>query len=411
MQVLTHTDWKNFPDNANFIEGFLIGTKKNANGWQVSKTTLPKLIDGFIGTPFTIIPEKLAHGIDAHFHGASKEETIDGYNAYSHGTIEKILGPFPYNDGTDDFYYKHITKLSNSKSASLLAEYGAKTKTPFAVSPHIWHEDAEITDYVQNFTPIGISLVADGAYGSIAVINRLCQGTQTTCHRSLGASHCGCCENTDENVAKIVSSHFSKYASNSQIMSINTDVSSPSNTQQPVNSNNNANNPTLNPQSHLTQEPQSSDKIVLTKEQYDQIQQREKDFESTRKRLENLENEHKTNILGNIFSSDIVTDETTRNNLIEKWKTVDVKLVKDLHQDILASIVPSLVEKAKAEALKTAAEEQAKATVPEKEKSKSAALLKPEPKVPTSEDKSASAEPAKVNEVALLRKYAFGGLT
>lgn len=411
MQVL-HSE-KNTITKDNFIEGFLIGTKKNANGWQVSKTTLPKLIDGFIGTPFTIIPEKLAHGIDAHFHGATKQETINGYNAYSHGTIEKILGPFPYDDGTDDFYYKHITKLSNSKSASLLAEYGAKTKTPFAVSPHIWHEDAEITDYVQNFTPIGISLVSDGAYGSIAIINRLCQGTADTCHRSLGASHCGCCENTDDNVAKIVSSHFSKYASNSQIMSLNTDVSSPSNTQQStVNSNNNA-NPTLNPQTHLTQEPQSPDKIVLTKEQYDLIQQREKDFESTRKRLENLENEHKTNILGNIFSSDIVTDETTRNNLIEKWKTVDVKLVKDLHQDILASIVPSLIEKAKAEALKTAAEEQAKTTTTEKEKSKSAALLKPEPKVPTSnnnEDKSASAEPQRVNEVALLRKYAFGGL-
>ena len=84
---------------------------------KYQKTTLPKLIDGFIGKPFTIIPDKLVHDVDAHFHGATREETIDGYAAYKHGTIEKITGPFPYNDGTDDFYYKHITRLTNSKAA------------------------------------------------------------------------------------------------------------------------------------------------------------------------------------------------------------------------------------------------------------------------------------------------------
>lgn len=409
MQVLSNT---NYPQLDNFIEGFLIGTKKTLHTiprqrFAISKKTALEQVRQFEGTTFAIIPEKLAHGIDGHFHGATLQETIDGYRDYSHGTIQKIIGPIPYNDGTDDFYFKHITKLSGSKSASLLADIGSQTEIPFAVSPHIWKLDDSPDDNMEKWAAIGVALVGHGAYGEISVINKICQGTESACHRSFGASMCGCCENTDENVAKIVSSHFSKSASNNQIMSINPDLSPSSSTQQAVNNSNT--NPTVNPQTHLTQEPQSPDKIVLTKEQYDLIQQREKDFESTRKRLENLENEHKTNILGNIFSSDIVTDETTRNNLIEKWKTVDVKLVKDLHQDILASIVPSLIEKAKAEALKTAAEEQAKTTTTEKEKSKSAALLKPEPKVPTSEDKSASAEPAKVNEVALLRKYAFGG--
>jgi hypothetical protein len=400
----------------NFIEGFLIGTKRNANGWKVSKQTLPMIVNAFIGKPFTIIPEKIAHNIDTHFHGATKQETIDGYNAYSHGTIEKIIGPFPYNDGTDDFYYKHITRLSNSKSASLLAEWGAKTKIPFSVSPHIWHEDAEITDYVHNFTPIGISLVNEGAYGSIAVINQLCQGTADNCHRSLGAcnnnnnSSCGCCANTDENIVNILSSHFSKSASVPTIMSVNTSTSTENTTpfnavpSQPIN---NANQPTQ----QLTQEPTASDKIILTKEQYDIMQQERKEFESTKSRLAILEDTHKTSVLNNIFTADLVTDETTRNNLVEKWKKFDVVIVQDLYQDFTASLVPAFIEKARKDAETAAALVAANAatqTPIATNKSKSAAL-KPEPKISEEDKTTSELEPAKVNEVALLRKYLFLG--
>ena len=176
---------------------------------------------------------------------------------------------------------------------------------------------------------------------------------------------------------------------------------------QPVPNLNNTTVPTLETTKPLTSEPSASDKITLTKEQYDKIQEERKEFESTKSRLEALENEHKTAVLQTIFSPDLVVDETTRNNLIEKWKVADIKLVKDLHQDFIASIVPALIAKSKLETTTPQAATPA-AVTPETNKSKGASL-KPEPKI-TNEDKAAATVPEvqKVNEIQLLRKYLFG---
>lgn len=412
----------------NYIEGFLIGTKQNQNKWQVSKETLPKLVKGFEGTPFIIIPEKIAHNIDAHYHGATKEDTIEGYKTYSHGTIEKVLGPFPYNDGTDDFYYKHITKLSNSKAASILNEYGSKSEIPFAVSPHIWQEDNELTDYVKNFVPIGMALVHKGAYGDIAVINKMCTGTKGQCHKSLGAAnqHCGCCQNTDENIAKIVSSHFSK-AANLNELSTNTNISNSGNntatgtstdaTGTLITYNPNtitSSNPTVNPQNTLTKEPQKDpNQIVLTKEQYDAMTKQLKDSETFKSQLESLQNERNIEKVTQIFSP-YVTDENVRNSLIEKYKA-NADLVKDFWSDIDKNIIPSIKESVKAELQKeTSVDATNKTVTAESNKSKGASIatktLRPEPKVTNNEEqsKTAAAVTQNINEPKLLRKYLFG---
>ena len=419
MQLLQHSD-PSSSSSSSYIEGFLIGTKPNANGWQVSKATLSKLVNGFIGTPFTIIPERIAHGQDAHFHGTTKQETQEGYKHYQHGTIEKITGPFRYDDGSDDFYYNHITKLSGSKSAALLQQIGlSNTKLPFATSPHIWQEDATISNLVEQFTPIGVSLVYEGAFGEMSVLNRICNGPEAACHRSLGANHCRCCANTDENVTKILSSLCSKSASTKEI-TVSENTTQNNTTQTPTQSSgtvfyqpqtNPINNPTVNPQQQLTQEPQSTknpNQISLTKEQYDEYVNKQKEYDDIKSKLANLENEHKTNVLTGIFSSELVTDETTRNNLIEKWKAQDVKLIKDLYQDFQATIVPALIERAKKleSETKTNTAETSKPT-----ESKAANKLRPEPKDESEASKAAAtvAEPQPVNEVQLLRKYLFSG--
>ena len=398
----------------NYIEGFLIGTKPNKNGWSVHPNFLQHTIKKFEGKPFIIIPEKIAHGIDAHFHGSTKQETIDGYKKYSHGIIEKVTGPHSYNDGTNDFYYNHITHLSNSKSASILTELGAKTKVPFATSPHIWQEDSYPSDVVELFDPIGLALVDEGAYGDISIINQHCKGSKDTCHRSLGASHCGCCQNTDEKIAKILSSHFSKVASTTHNIMQDSQNNSTSNnnsggTVAVVPTDTRFTNPTVNPQGSLTQEkpqqePKDPNQITLTKEQYDAFLKNEQESKQAKKQLEELINEKKIETLNSIFTADIVQDENTRNNLIEKFKNYDNKFVKEFHSEYTKHVLPAIVEKAKSQAKEETANEI-------KNKSKGASILRPEPKIVTTEpeqSKSASVQQTSRNEVTLLRKYLFG---
>lgn len=413
MQTINLHDTKTstyYDQDGHYIEGFLIGTKPNKNKWQVNKLKLGGQVAAFKNTPFIIIPEKIAHKIDAHFHGSTKEETIEGYKTYSHGTIQKILGPHSYNDGTDDFYYTHVTKLNNSKTAAVLQQLGSGTTIPFATSPHIWQEDEISSDLVDNFTAIGIALVDEGAYGDISVINRICNGPQKECHRSLGAAnaHCGCCANTDENIAKILSSHFSK-AANLSNMSTASDSNSPTQTTTANDAhiilpNINTSNPTVNPQKAITEDkPKDPNQITLTKEQYDTFLKNEQESKQAKKQLEELINEKKIETLNSIFTADHVQDETVRNNLIEKYKSYDNKFVKEFYADITKNVLPSIIEKAKQSAKEETANEI-------KSKSRGASLLRPEPKVieQQQEDKSKSASVQNIDEVKLVRKFLFG---
>lgn len=408
-------------ESGDYIEGFLIGTKQTKNGWWVDKQSLPQVVNGFVNTDFIIIPEKIAHNIDAHYHGNTKEDTIKGYKDYSHGKLQKVLGPFSYDDGTDDFYYKHITKLSNSKAASILNEYGSATNLPFSISPHIWQDDLEANDHVIKFTPIGVALVHEGAFGEIAVINKMCNGSQNACHKSLGAAnkHCNCCQNTDENIAKIVSSQLSKSASNNKL---STNLSSGADTGNSgagnlTNNTNPTSNTTVNPQNTLTSEPQKdSNQIVLTKEQYDAMIKQVKDSENTKNQLQSLTNERNIEKVNAIFTP-YVTDENVRNSLVEKYKG-NAEILKGFWADINKNVIPSIIESAKAEFQKEAKTNSSdNSNSNDNNKSKGAAnkTLRPEPKDNNNQNEDASktaattkTEQQNVNEVLLLHSYLYG---
>lgn len=425
------TGFRNGP-NGNFIEGFLIGSKRNKNKWKINKNTLTKekVTREFKNKDFIIIPEKIAHGIDAHYHGSTKQETQEGYRQYSHGKITEVLGPWPYKDDPNEFYYTHITKLNNSKSAALLTELGPNTNIPFATSPHIWDESKDVDFYsldVTDFTGIGVALVHEGAYGDIAVINKMCVGSQNQCTRSLGAGaanqhYCGCCSNDDANIAKILSSHFSKAASAQISMSDNNTSNNNNNSQQsqqqptsssipndgitktyiPTNTAEPANT-TVNPQNTLTNEPKKDDnKIVVTKEEYDRINKELAESQTLKKDLEKLRNERNEEKLTKVFANN-VADENVLKELIKKHRD-NADYVSDLYAEFNKHIVPSIIEKAKQDyqkELDTKAQEATK-------RSRGAALRpEPKPKVEdSSQDKAASVQ--NTNEVALLRKYLRG---
>jgi len=410
--------------DGHYINGFLIGTKQTQEQpipWRISKTTatLELMKKRFIGKPFMIMPDLIENaqnpGFNGHFEGKNKDETLQGYIDNAHGFIEDVTGPFPYNDGTNDFYFKHITQLNGSRSASILQQYGQNTILPFATSPHIWIDDSESPNNSEavNYDGIGIALVVKGAFGNISVINKMCSGSGQTCKKSLSASTAQTYAENDAQTSKIIfSSLHSKNATSQAYMSLNTQSNPASSGLQPSadNSNNNANT-TINPQQTLTQSPptqtQNNNQIVLTKEEYDRLLKSNEDIEATKKTLAELQNEYKTNVLNGLFTSEHIADETTRTNLIEKWKGHDVKLLKDFYNDVYTSIFASILEKTKAQA----EQQQTPVVKEEDKKSKSASILKPEPKIAdASNSKSASVEDTKINEVLLLRKYLNGGI-
>jgi len=254
-------------------------TTEQPQPWRISKATAKQNVSKFIGKPFSIIPELIDHAKDpafnGHFFGIDKEDTQKQYNDHAHGVIEKVLGPFSYGDGTDDFYFKHVTRLTNQKAASIVEQYGKETLVPYSTSPHIFVDDDSPDEDIKEWSPVGIALVVKGAMGNISVINRMCNGAKEACHRSLSASatKCNC-----QTIEKLLTSHLQKTASISSELSEN---ASPNGLTNPSTDNTNTTgtnfsnspvinqvNPTVNPQGHLTAQPKT-EQISLTKEEYD----------------------------------------------------------------------------------------------------------------------------------------------
>lgn len=155
MQVLAHNpEIESYSEETgNYIKGFLIGTKLNDANWKINKQTGHDLIKKFEGTDFAIIPHllntPLSKGGGGHYFGQDTPEDLKrGYAENSHGKYHKILGPYSYNDGTDDYWYSAIIKLRDSKAASELVKHGKETWVPYSVSPHIWPKAGPDSDKI-----------------------------------------------------------------------------------------------------------------------------------------------------------------------------------------------------------------------------------------------------------------------
>lgn len=316
--------------------------------------------------------EKIRQGVDAHYYGDGSEQSIlSGYKQYSHGTYQKVLGPFPYNDGTDDVYYDCIIKLHNSKAAAALVENGQKTWIPFAHSPHIWPIEGP-DDNITDFRFLGGALVVKGAYGANAVISKMCKGTAPVCTKSLSAS-------VDEQTAQIITSLVSKAASTQLSMAENipNDV-----TKAPIE---------LKTEPVSPANPAPVNQLTITAEELQKIKDEAvaKADAIWKEKVTALETKDKNNTLNIVFAK--VKDPTVRDALIKKYLPQDVDLVKQAVDDAIAHL--SQEEEPKPE-------EKPEEPPVSGKKSKSASIELPKEPVAEVESKTASAPVNKAVELA-----------
>ena len=439
-------------ETGQYINAYLFSTKPNAAQWRIKPRAdyHKDKIQGFLEQDFAIIPHLIQkppeEGGGGHYWG-TPEQVKQAYADFSHGKIKKILGPYKYEDGTDDYYYRSIIKLRDTKAASILQREGSRTWVPFAVSPHISHlagPDDDITDW----EPLGLALVIKGAYGNESVITKWCDGTFETCERALtkagsiiqrgytsipvtgnitfanttgtGTSAYTVSGTTiDTNnrlnsiitdiagsekiVSEIISSLETKAASTSTSMENNNKdlPSAPTDTSNSKVSDKQPKNTTVNPQDALTNSALQTTTVISVPE-----------LEALKERAEaftEMENERKSEILTSMFS--VYQDEKEREAEIKDFGKHDmksVKLLKSFHD----KLVPKLKEQVKAE-LEAAAKEAAKANATEdknKKPTKGASInstLRPEPHVKDEPDTKAASIPG--NEVAQLRSLLMKG--
>lgn len=418
MQILAHNPEIRIrsDETGDYIDGFLIGTKLNDAKWKINKRTGHDLVQKFIGKDFAIIPElitkPLSEGGGGHYFGQdTKDDLLKGYADNSHGKYHKILGPYSYNDGTDDYFYNAIIKLRNSKAASELVKHGAKTWVPYSISPHIWPLAGPDHD-IYDWEPIGGALVIKGAYGTQAVISKLCKGTAAQCEKSLGASSSNTipCEKKDEELAQSISSLVGKTASIQTSMAEKNEASAAPVTTPQITT---LNADTAKPNTNTTVDSQTaitnaSITKIVTPEQFSEVEKRNQELE---KRVTDLMNKDKINTLSNLFIK--VKDEKTKDELIKKYSKFDNV---DQIKEIITELYPILRASEEEEKEKEKPDEEKPADEGEKplkaeKKGKSASLPKEPslelPKEETTESKAASVPVNKLQEI--LRFQMSGG--
>ena len=372
MQILEKPRNITETEDVHLIETFLIGTKPNKAGWTLSRNSKTN-INEWIGKDFVIIPEKI-FDMSQRQPGHAEKGTYDSEMAematHSHGKITKVKGPIKYDDGSDDYYYNAIVKLSGSKSAAALREHGSKTWVPFAVSPTIWPEEGD-DDNITRYRPMGLFLVIEGAYGENAVVEKMCSGSALACGTSLSAAIQNLNHDTSD---QLLSEVLSSYISNVDKSKI--DMSQTQELQKPV-ENFTVNTPIQAPVQEKV-ELKQDEKITFTKEEYDAIQKEKEASLQLANEVAELKKERDQNILNSVFGS--IEKEEERTVVFEKYMNKDTKLVKQVYEDIVKYVLPKKIEEAK------------NVKVEKKEESKSASVLKPEPKIDKNESLSASVQ-------------------
>jgi hypothetical protein len=375
LQVLEHPRLVTEKEDVHLIRSFLISTKPNKALWRISKETGHDKVKEFIGKDFVIIPERifkpLEEGRGGHVQGKNFEDEMKQIKDNSHGKIEKLYGPFYYDDGSGDYWYEAGSRLNGSKAATVLLDNGEKTWTKFAVSPHVWPRDGDDNN-LTDWDPMGLFLVIEGAYGNDATVKKYCSGSETVCSKSLAAA-----------IQEVINSSLNTQNATDNIMSaqeLSTGTSTGTEqisfkyTPQPVQ--------TVQTPVQTPVELKKDENITLTKEEYDTVQKQLKEQEELRNEVSQLKQERNTNILTSVFGS--IEDQEQRENVIKKYLDKDVNLVKSVYDDIKTHIVPKLIANGQ--------------TVKEGKPESKTASLKPEPKISKEESKVASIQEPTVSD-------------
>ena len=390
-------------ETGNYINSYLISTKPNDANWKIHKNTGHEKVKTFLGRDFPIIPELIRKPVEkgggGHVKG-TRDQILKAYAEHSHGKIVKVLGPYYYNDGTDDYYYRAITKLDSSRAASALIEHGKDTWIPYAVSPHIFIKEGNDLDGWTDWEGAGLCLVIKGAYGSDSIITKMCNGPEGKCIDAIASTSKG----LDETLAEIISSHISKFASTEQNMGNDNNAATSSGAL--------ATTPTGNPQTNTTVDPQRA--ITETQvyagppreipQQAEQQQIKMSQIpESELAELRDIKESYKDEMLRTIFKTLITDDKelATEVRTYSKHDMKTVKLLKEFHETIAHRIIKATEDRIKA------AEKDKETTGAEKEggenssrkKSRTASIsggegLRPEPKAQENNEESRQASTA-----------------
>ncbi len=393
----------------------------NGNGDAISKKTAHEKVKQFLGHNFAIIPSMLKGPTKGHYFGNDTEpDLLNGYATHSHGKITKIIGPFYYPDGTNDYYYDFMIKLRDSKASAVLQKYGPTLWTPFSISPHIMPLDGPDWD-MTDWRPVGTALVDRGAFGPEAIVSKFCTGTSAACEKSIASSATGTgnifwntvtgtttgteilrtltpCDKADAESAEILSSYCSKAASLQHTMAENVPT--------------NVTNAPPIVTAELKAEPTIANapvqpavnNISITAEELEKIKAEAtaKSEAIWKEKVTALETKDKINTLNNVWGK--VKDPAVKDALIKKYQTLEnVDIVKEIADDVIKHLSSQEEEK------KPEGEGEKKPEETGAKKSK-ASNLKKEPDIPAEETKKESKAAAQeYNAAELIQFMIMGG--
>ncbi len=325
-------------DGVHYVRGHLLGTKIGDKGWGVSKDTIKDNIKQFKGMPFIVSPKQLDPS--EHFLvGSTYDEQLEKQKIVTRGSIIDILGPFDYNDNTEDFYYDFEAHIDDKEISDALVT----GRLPFATSPYIWPTDengtpinpSELTKEqraaVKHWKPVHEALVTQGTFGDIAKIHKQCVGPQGVCKQALAGS--------SEKVAEILSSQIDiAKQQTSNTMENQPNVQSDSKPETQVEQ-------VPSTIKVTSQAPIQTPVVEEKKEVNEDLELLKKELEAEKVKTEKLTKIHKTSVLSSIFTN--FEDEDTKKGIIKKYIDQDVDILSDFAKDVLAYGIPKKEKKEK----------------------------------------------------------------
>ena len=394
MEIILEPRLETEKEDVHLIRTFLFSTKTTKNpdpnyDFNVSRENGHDKAKEYLGTDFAIIPHRIFAPLDegrgGHVASGSYEEEMKEIKENSHGKIEKLYGPFYYEDSPKDYWYDAGIKLSGSKAASVLIDNGSKTWKKFAVSPHIWSHEGEKNLDIIDYKPMGLFLVIKGAYGDEAVIKKMCSGSELKCGMSLAASiqamlHSDGPSKTipsEDNIAETLNSFINLKDSKSVKMETQQveKFTEPFQAKEvPIVKTDTVTTPIKQVEETVTK-VEVPKGITISNEEFEA-------YKKEREEHKQLVLENKTNKLNTLFS--VVEDADAKKELINKYIGKDVNLLVTFSNDLLPHVE-------KFNKGKEVGESKASAVI--------SSVLKDEPKKEEGESKASAVVPNKVNEV------------
>lgn len=168
-----------------FVKMFLLDDTINKNFWHVPTSVMKKYATSFIGRPWIIHPsgdhpQYVKEGV-AHNSPTLIEDILHVQDRYKGGDIIDVTyEPLKENPNKKAFFT--TIRVTNSK---ILERIRSGALSPY-VSPQIYDlSKAEAGEPTTEFIPLHVATVNDPAYGNVARIRGICNGSGPTCINAL----------------------------------------------------------------------------------------------------------------------------------------------------------------------------------------------------------------------------------